>query len=615
MLGLAVLLPPHHDESLVGYLYRLAHLNAVTGAELLKAFKNAKSDDVKRWTSGPVIPAGWSDLVLELRQPGTRPTKPWNHRSRKFCPHCLSERSYWRATWNLTLVTCCTRHRIALHDCCNACGAKLSAEAMRCMGCTQCGQPLASASATVSVTGSGTLWIARQLVRRMSGRSVATRHATSHLALADFHELVMRIGIRALLSDRRKPMKLRDAGALAVVEPIAETAGRVLMEWPRGFVRLLDKIRLQRTQGAGWKINQTMGPIYHDIYRYLNDARFDFVRVAFETYLRTRWDGPLALRNRNLSTEFVEQHRWVPLHDAARAIDVDQALLNRLVVNEKIPSREYVHGSGRVARVVDLDAVRALAGRLQGALTLEQAAKELALGKDRVRQLLEAGLLSAMGGRPTIGERWWIDPVSPEQWATCEIHTGIRSSQTVSVAHLAKFCLSTSREFISLLQAIRSGRLRLVGYSGKKRQIGGWLLDEVEVNEWRAATRSVATSKISITAAAARLGVKQEVAYALIRAGLLSTIVEASGRRCAHWVTTKALRQFQTRYVLGPELRVALGTSAKALPQKLHAAGFVAVAGPKIGHSPCRQYVWRRTRKLLTFVARQGKTTVFKHEV
>lgn len=599
MLGLAVISEPYVDEDLLGFLYRLADLNALTGAELLNAFRAAPASDVASWIDGTGRSVAWANVSTELRCPYTRSTKIWNCRSRKFCPHCLGELGYWRESWSLMLVTCCVRHHSPLQDCCSACGCMLTAEAMRCLRCTNCDRLLAKNGVGLSAALPGALWIARQLTHRISRQQGSIKHVTAHLTLSSLHELALRIGIRGIPSNRKKPLKLRDAGVLAIAGPIAESAGRVLMAWPSGFYCLLDAIRAQRAHASRWRIGHAMGPIYHDIFRHLCESHFDFVRRAFESYVHDRWEAPLALRNRNLAPQLVRQHRWVPVQDAARAIGVDPALLRRMAERQEIPVRELARDSGRVARVVDLKAVRDHASQLRRATTLEQAAVQLGLGEKRVRQLLAAGMLAALGGPPRARERWWIDPVSIEQCARHGYRAVNGTGNLVSVAHLARFCVSDARDFVTLIQAIHSGKLSVLVPPHTKHQIGMWLLDEAEVAAWRSPPPHDRTQRFSVNDAAIQLGVKQEVAYSLVRAGILAVVIDAASRRTAQWITAQALREFRKRYVLGTELAAAWQTSPKQVVHQLMTSGIQPVAGPGVASALCRQYVWLRSRKTM----------------
>lgn len=103
MLGLTVLPAVQKEEGLLGYLYRLANANALCGSEVLAAYRaNGETD------TPPDAPHHWRAEAEELLRPGTSPVRLWAHRAIRFCPHCLAEGAFWRASWHLSLYTCCT---------------------------------------------------------------------------------------------------------------------------------------------------------------------------------------------------------------------------------------------------------------------------------------------------------------------------------------------------------------------------------------------------------------------------------------------------------------------------------------------------------------------------
>lgn len=600
MLELAVSSPPDVDESLVGYLYRLASLNAVSGQEIVRAFRSKNTEATTFWLREIGAPWYWFDMMRELKEPETRSARLWNFRTHKFCPLCILERQHWRASWHLMLVTICAEHNVSLLDHCPSCGSRLRAAAMRDFCCTSCGQALAHIHESSIPPEFGARWVAKQFECRLAGIRANDVHPVNSLDLHAFHELTLRLGIRGIRPKKDKPLKLRDAGALAISMPIAAISGSALSEWPKGFHQLLDTIRSYRAEKSSWKIKQAIGPIYRDIYQELVSPNFDFVQQEFESYLQNSWEGPLARRNRNLDPQLVMHHRWVPLDEAAKIARVELALIRRLVASNELPSREFRHENGRTFRLVDVASTTAITERLQNALTLEQAAKDLVLAERRVRQLLNAGLLIPIGGAPAPGEHWWIDLISIQQLATCRVHAG-HSRGVVSISHLAKYQLCDAEEFVALLEAIRSGQLYITGHSEIIQEVGNWLLDRSIVTLWLTTRKAEADAKMTIAKAAEFLGVKQEVAYALVRLDILQSKAEIIGRRPARLITKSALHQFQNHYVFGTELASQLRISAKYLPSTLSNAGFLPVAGPEIRNMPCRQYLWRRTIELMKF--------------
>jgi hypothetical protein len=91
---------------------------------------------------------------------------------------------------------------------------------------------------------------------------------------------------------------------------------------------------------------------------------------------------------------------------------------------------------------------------------------------------------------------------------------------------------------------------------------------------------------------ALRIGVKQEVVYALVRVGLLQASLRRSGRRTEQRVKRSVLDDFEHRYIFGRDVARVLARSPRATVDFLATEGVLPVAGP--GIDGCRQIVFER---------------------
>jgi hypothetical protein len=132
--------------------------------------------------------------------------------------------------------------------------------------------------------------------------------------------------------------------------------------------------------------------------------------------------------------------------------------------------------------------------------------------------------------------------------------------------------------------------------------VGKWLisLDELVLKEI-VQHASSQDKGMSVSAAAKLLGVKEEVAYSLIRLGRLRAETVQSSRRSAQVVSLGAIGHFKRNYILKPEIALILGTSR--VYDALRYKRYLPVAGPTLLHAKCRQYVWRRSKKLTAYLA------------
>ncbi|KAI3608376.1 hypothetical protein D8I24_1214 [Cupriavidus necator H850] len=269
------------------------------------------------------------------------------------------------------------------------------------------------------------------------------------------------------------------------------------MTWPAGFYSLFDSFRKQCTHDKSWRMAHAMGPIYWDIYRHLAIPCFDFVRLAFEAYVHRHWQAPLGRRNRNLAPRVVRKHHWLAVKEVASAAGIAPALLHRMLDSGELSGRKMRHPTGRVTRVVDFNAVRALGERLRCALTLEQASAQLGLGEGRIRQLLSSGSLLALGGTPRTGERWWIDLRGLTRCVTRRnFDATMTDFRSLAIADIAKYRIPDGASFAGFIRAILSGELAVYIPPGSDVEIGKWCVDEEGLASW--ATSTVNDAKFSI---------------------------------------------------------------------------------------------------------------------
>lgn len=112
-------------------------------------------------------------------------------------------------------------------------------------------------------------------------------------------------------------------------------------------------------------------------------------------------------------------------------------------------------------------------------------------------------------------------------------------------------------------------------------------MDAVEVKQWLNARRADSVGGISVDQAARVLGLKQQVAYDLVRRGFLRSM-QSDGH--GHRVSLGDIEQFQESYVSLAELAHCEHRTPRAL---LRDSGVAPVTGPSIDRS--RQYFFRRS--------------------
>ncbi len=517
---------------------------------------------------GP-MPEAWN----AIRAPYGFDVSHFNHCWIRWCSQCMAVQPFIRWEWTLKTATACVMHGVSLRDTCDACGNARRWGVTRLERC-ECGARLAGQPAKTAATmvvainrlaaGFGTV------APLPSGSPVAWFRAVVFLEQAAGYPSIRRSGKVPGLN------RLRDAEGFVIA------TASLFENWPRAFDALL-RNRLSASAGST-SIQRTFDPLYRILYKVLRSADFDFMRRAFEEFLHEHWWGLICRRNRRLSDRTVQDHPRVTASQAAAMEGISPSTLSHMVQSDLLSSESASFRSGKRTRTLHVDEVRVAVGAARGACTLAEAAISLALPKARVRQLIDAGAISTLISRricPTAAT--WLIPASELKRFVTFSATG-SGCDVVTLRAFLRYERMQSIEIGCLVTEVMRGALRAPGNAVRSAPLGEVLLDRAEARAWLARQRYEAA--MSIDEAGKRLGMKQQVVYALAREGLLMTDIDAKGRRR---VTPDGLARFEELYVSLSVLARGLGTSPKAALRRIRAR---PICGPGIDAN--RQYFYRR---------------------
>ncbi|PWE43040.1 TniQ family protein [Pseudomonas prosekii] len=599
MFNLLINPSPKGDESLAGYLHRLGHSNGLVNGEVLEFFKSSNDDEVYEWLDSEQRPVSWQVTVDELRKPSVSNQKVWSFSNHKYCSICLLSDFYWRELWDLTLYTTCAKHGVPLLYTCILCEGKNNFSLLKAGSCSRCGHSILNISKSTEIIDSARHWLSKQLEKLFSGVKVNGVEDFDALSYEQLHQIAFRIGVRALSLDKFITLKIPVQESLSIVPELASAAGRVLMDWPDAFHKLLTDLKHVRKSKISWQLASAFGPIYNDVYIFLNHERFDFVRSEFEHYVVSNWDGPLAKRNRRLSECTLLEHRWLPFNKAGRMTGLPESFLRRMHVSGELETREFQYACGKITAVVDIEQARKLSADVREPLNLRACSRLLWLSKKRIEQLLMAGLLKTSGNAPKPGEQWLIRYDSIFDLVP-SVFLSVPEDDFITISQVAKHYLPTAYGFPQLMTAIKSGEVSVFcGADSEVVNIGKWLVSSQQIKAKVIAFHTAPRpNSFSIGEAAKILGVKEEVAYALVRGGQLGSETVQCSRRSAQVVSNKSIEHFQKNYILAPEIARILKMCTTSVRYYLRIRGFIPIAGPSLLRAQCRQNVWRRTRKL-----------------
>lgn len=530
---------------------------------------------------------------LEL-QIDTRPLL-WNHRYCRFCADCLKEHEYWRVGWELLFMDVCAKHECWLIDRCDACGEDVTWSREKLLRCN-CGHNFAQS--TPMEAPKSVVQLAKALeLKLIRGTDAECIGLLTGLSLEQTQRVIRFLGCYGQASAGRLPQKVSNAGAMDVSWQITSIAAEVLSRWPTSFNQLLQGMLDRSSDSTGQRFPREFGFLYGSIFRRFAEPEFDFLRTAFESFVVEHWHGPIAKRNTRLSLAILERSAWVPANHAKRKLQISSSRLAELVRSGVLVGETRVSGTGRSFLIVRKDSLAALLPSLSDQIDLMAASEMLGLTKSRLRSVASQ-LFPDARKIEGAANRWAFSRASVS--ALLEACDAPEASTVgggqVCMDHVLRYWLCSDAEIAVILVALRNDRIRPVGRLQRGVGISHLIFLEEPLRQIIEQTRRASIALWTIPEIAEKLAIKQEVAYYLVRAGMLEAQQKIIGRRRTFLVTQHGLDTFQRKYIFARDLAKHHKTNSRSLQFRLAQVNILPVVSPSTG--TCRQAIYAKTPEL-----------------
>ena len=577
---------PMHDESSVGYLCRAAERNALTFGELLRFLSSNSISD--QWQHlhqrlcleaadtakliGP-LPQHWQ-VTSTLRGIAT---VEFNHLYKRWCPQCLQELAYFNGMWGLKLSCVCTKHACYLIAHCAQCRQPQSWQHAHLFTCMHCGSALDR-----SLTSIASPWMVTLQSALVNSLTTERSSFFTELDTTAWIRLIRYLGQFDGAELPKRPGQVSGLHHLEVAKHCMHNVAHLLADWPRHFEALLEVI--QASQPASSSLKKTFGVLYRVLYFHLREERFQFLRDAFEQYLHRHWWGMVCKRNRAFKSATISEHPRLTLKQVATQTGLAPALIRHLSTSKRIEKSNINLPSGRQLssfHQADLPHIEAMAKDM---LNLQATAQYLSVSERVVRELITAKVITPLAIRKHASmASWLIDKQQLDHlWIST---TSALAKELVSFASVIKYWRLREGEMVQLVNALISGELKAFDVSGHSVVIGKLMLDKL-ATQHRLKTLRQDLGTFSVDEAAKWLGVKQQVAYHLVKVGLLHSI---QTKQAGKQITKLALEQFNHQYIALSALAKQQHTSPSALFKSIKAK---PITGPQIDGG--RQYFYLR---------------------
>lgn len=642
---------PRSDESFIGYLLRLADLNdyetlswilqaAEIKAYARSSFSFALNGSLNLSPLAQLTGVNEAELTPLLYHPTKElrgrmvgehlvfgsavPQYLIRLRHPKVCTECLRESGYTRRIWDLAPVTVCPVHKRLLLDSCPQCQKRISWNRP---GISLCRCKFDWRNHTTVEIPSSELEVTRQIYRLCKLPLAITQAEPSgrisndliNLELLDFLAALSFVASQFEGIMDTKGKHLAPNRTNTQLHELFCKSWPVFCDWPENFFLFLDWRRLQNAQNkdnglTGWQ--KDFSEYKSTLFVQLSPPQFDFMRTAFREYvdIRRRESYIENAQLNSCSTSQVGRSPKTALRErgkgdymsaiaARKALKISWHSINRLIATEKLRAIVSSRGGSRVF-LIERKSVDELKIDLDGALFLKQVAAALGLSTERIKELIEGGVLRSIRDPG-------IDGRSDKKFSHREV-LGVldefekrvpsgkspRSGKEVKSKALSfnDTLRKVGRVNISLSTFVQSVLDGLIKPCGKCKKAGlqQFLFSEAEISEYAQRTLSLQTNgALSLAEVSRQLGVTRAIVSVLLKKKFLPAQKLPNLEALGQLVTKEDFELFNTNYVLIAKEAKKLKTTSLYIVDLLVAQGVHPVSGTKDGGKTV--YLFRKT--------------------
>ncbi|WP_124674321.1 hypothetical protein [Burkholderia cepacia] len=424
----------------------------------------------------------------------------------------------------------------------------------------------------------------------MAGLQVS---ALEDLSLPSIGSLISHLGATTETTEYMLTPKAWRNLTLSETSRLVAAAYSRLTDWPFKFHDFFREE--ERSIGDAGKIS-LQSPRVRRLKKFLfHDLAPDlsFLLDGFRAYMRDKSMDTLDRRRHWATVGDIQSQAYVSATVAARQLGIRAATLHALATRVGVTEIRKPGGVRRHFTLIKRTALSSLKQELEDEISLRAMSLLLGVSIRRVEQLADVGMLN----HRTVTHGLISTSLFRRSEAS-ELINSIKSGgrvvappdREISFAEVSKYFLSQRAEFVSLIRAVQELRIHLRRWDENAPGIAGAIFGRGEFLDWH--RQQCCIGGMTIPEAAVHLHVKQEVAYHLVKSGLLKGRAAVRGRRTVTLITPDALSNFEQCYVSAVELATARSLSVGKVVAILSDSGVAPICGPQTDGS--RQNIFRR---------------------
>jgi hypothetical protein len=588
---------PFSGEGLRAYLLRLADTNGIPPKDL-----TVSNDRVRKYMRiwldlDETTESAYLDGFTSQFDSNIGDGRLWNFRFSRYCPICLSRSGVWKKEWEMYFVTACPEHMVQLEDQCRSCGS-VQTPTRQSLNTCDCGSDL-SASIGIHATEHEVM-MAREFHLKLEGKI----SSFPHLQLLDLTQLIKVTELLGRNSGLKIKGSLPSLSRVKIARSYMAIGSTVLFDWPNKYYAFISQVGEPNNKEFKSSLTANYGSFYRTLYKEFKEPCYQFLRYEFECYLQKNWRGPLARRNRRISSEVRENHPWKSLGTIAKNLHRSRQQIEHLITSAELDVQIIRTRTGRKSIMIKSDDVEQLKQTLDDFIDLKTSSEMLGLKKTRVIQLLTLPSLKLVAEDAKTDTGAW--KISREgMLSILDLAKGLpvnsigrhdsSSDRLVSLKFVLRYWLREPSLFCMLMDAVIRKQICPVSVLRNPPTVGDWVFEAASITAWLEEKRRESwEGAFTITDAARQLHISTTAFYFLVKNGHCRTVLSDAVRHPL--IPPDAINEFREIYIWGDELAAYVGVGARSVHERLSEIGLSPISGPQVDGGSLNLY--QRTAQL-----------------
>lgn len=505
----------------------------------------------------------------------------------RLCPCCLEINNFYHIGWDLAIITCCPIHRCLLVDKCQKCGKKISWRRNKIRECI-CGfdftktkgHPVSHDEASLAAHIYNMLNFENTICSPLS-------NPLGKLSLKNLAQIIL-FFCRDFENDITNGFSIfyPKSYDLFKIHTKISNAVKIFSKWPINFHNFLrnTKFRVPKKNESHFGLFKDFGVLYSNLNsKYF--SLFPFLEDAFGQYVIKNYPLSILVHTKWYNKRD-ELNKYVRLSEAARVLNTTEEWICRLLKTGKLVGSYQLYGS-RHRYLIDKKSLYRLKENYKNTYSLAEIADRFGIHTSSAQSLVNAGFFEAIRGPATDGYLKLLVSKQSVSELLLSIDAKLGKVENIDknqIITFTKVYYSLNRIGVSLpniISAILTNKIRPVLKSKGKGLYTYRFLKRDIVSFYRNSIKKLRKQDITLKQFSNQISSYERAIYFIAKKKFIKTY-DSGNLRVGRLVTHKAIEKFNSTYVFSVEIAKICNVNPNTVLAYLKKANIRPVSGPNV---------------------------------